>query len=216
MTTSTVLPPVNADIAAARSARRPWVWFLGAVLVAAVVAAFLLLWAFQPASPGDTSAEAGFARDMIMHHEQAVEMSFLIRDRTSDPVMKSIATDMILTQTNQMGQMMGWLDVWGLPLTGPDRPMTWMGHGGGPMPGMASREEIDQLESLEGTEAEILFLQLMIRHHLGGVPMAEAILAQSDNPVTDRLATSIINAQTIEVEIMTNLLADRGEEPLPL
>src|SRR5690606_20019539 len=125
----------------------------------------------------------------------------------------SIATDMILTQTNQMGQMLGWLDVWGLPLTGPDRPMTWMGHGGGPMPGMATREEMDELASLEGTEAEILFLQLMIRHHLGGVPMAEEILRRSDNAVTERMATSIINAQTIEVENMTALLTERGAEP---
>ncbi len=214
MSVSTAKPTVRADIAAARAGRRPWAWFLGAVVVAAIAAAFLLLWTLRPASPADSSPEAGFARDMIMHHEQAVEMAFLIRDRTTDPVVKSMATDMILTQTNQMGQMMGWLDVWGLPLTGPDRPMTWMGHGGGPMPGMASREEIDQLESLEGTEAEILFLQLMIRHHLGGVPMAEEILARSDNPVTDRMATSIINAQTIEVEIMTSMLEERGAEPL--
>lgn len=215
MTDTTVKPAVNTDIATARAGRRPWAWFLGAVVVAALVAAFVLVWMLRPAYPGDTSPEAGFARDMFMHHEQAVEMSFLIRDRSTDPVIQSISTDMILTQMSQMGQMLGWLDVWGLPLTGSEPPMTWMGHGGMPMPGMASREEMDQLASLEGTEAEILFLQLMIRHHLGGVPMAEEILRRSDNPVTTRMATSIINAQTIEVENMDALLEERGAERLP-
>ena len=49
-----------------------------------------------------------------------------------------MATDMILTQTNQVGQVMGWLSVWNLPLSGPVPPKTWMGHSGQPMPGMAS------------------------------------------------------------------------------
>jgi uncharacterized protein (DUF305 family) len=194
--------------------RRPWRWLLGAIAIAGIVAAALVAWALLPRVPGDASSEAGFARDMIAHHEQAVEMALLIRDRTEDPIIRTMATDMILTQTNQMGQMMGWLDVWGLPLTGAEPPMTWMGHGGQPMPGMASNEEIAMLRELAGTEADVLFLQLMIRHHFGAFPMAEAILDQSSKPAVERLATSIINAQQTEIETMTDLLAERGAEPL--
>jgi uncharacterized protein (DUF305 family) len=194
--------------------RRPWRWLLGAIAIAGIVAAALIAWALLPRVPGDASPEAGFARDMIAHHEQAVEMALLIRDRTEDPIIRTMATDMILTQTNQMGQMMGWLDVWGLPLTGVEPPMTWMGHGGQAMPGMASNEEIATLRELAGTEAEVLFLQLMIRHHYGAFPMAEAIVTQSGNPAVEGLATSIINAQQAEIESMTDLLAERGAEPL--
>jgi uncharacterized protein (DUF305 family) len=79
---------------------------------------------------------------------------------------------------------------------------------------MATNEELAQLRELEGSEAEILFLQLMIRHHLGAIPMAEAVLAQSTNPPVERLASSIIDAQLAEVEIMNDLLADRGAERL--
>jgi uncharacterized protein (DUF305 family) len=194
--------------------RRPWLWLIATVVVATAVAAGIMVWALAARVPADDSAEAGFARDMIAHHEQAVEMALLIRDRAADPVIRTMATDMILTQSNQMGQMMGWLDVWGLPLTGTDPPMTWMGHAGMPMPGMASSEEIARLADLEGTEAEILFLQLMIRHHAGAFPMAEAVLAQSNNPAVERLATSVINAQQAEIDVMTDLLAERGAEPL--
>src|SRR5690242_5851457 len=77
--------------------------------------------------PSDTSLEAGFARDMMVHHDQAVTMAMLIRDRTEDPVLRSVATDMVLTQQNQIGQMFGWLNVWGLPATGTQPAMTWMG-----------------------------------------------------------------------------------------
>jgi uncharacterized protein (DUF305 family) len=194
--------------------RRPWAWLLGTVALSALIAAGLIAWSVIPRLPADDSVEAGFARDMITHHEQAVEMALLVRDRSTDPLIRTLSTDILLTQTNQMGQMMGWLDVWGLPLTGPERPMAWMGHGGQPMPGMASSEEIAELTSLSGTDAEVLFLQLMIRHHLGGIPMAQEILARSDNPMTERLATSIVNAQQSEIDIMIDLLAERNAEPL--
>ncbi|MBA2520351.1 MAG: DUF305 domain-containing protein [Chloroflexia bacterium] len=204
----------QATVLSPRPRRQSWFWVVGGIVVAAAVVVAVLSWSRTTVTPGEDSAEAGFARDMITHHEQAVKMALLVRDRTAEPLVRSFATDIILTQTNQMGQMMGWLDVWGLPLTGLERPMTWMGHGSQPMPGLASPAELAELSNLTGVEAEVLFLQLMIRHHLGGIPMARAILEQSEHPVTSRLATSIINAQQIEVDIMAEMLAERGAEPL--
>lgn len=198
-----------------RVSRQPWLWLFGTVVLSTIVAAGLIFRNLTPRTPGDNSVEAGFARDMITHHEQAVEMALLMRDRTTDPLMRSFTTDIILTQTNQMGQMMGWLDVWSLPLTGLERPMTWMGHGGQPMPGMASSQERAELAASEGIEAEIQFLQLMIRHHEGALPMAREILERSNNPVTNRLATSILNAQQNEIDIMSAMLTERSAAPDP-
>jgi len=62
----------------------------------AAVVALALLFASQP--PGNDSAEAGFARDMIVHHAQAVQMAEIIRDNTDSPDMRVLATDMSLTQ----------------------------------------------------------------------------------------------------------------------
>lgn len=210
-----VIEPTTASPAPPRGRRRPWLWLVWTIVIVAAVVAGVILWSQSPRLPDDSSAEAGFARDMFTHHEQAVEMAFLVRDRSSDPLVRSFATDIILTQSNQMGQMMGWLGVWGLPLTGLEPPMTWMGHGGQPMPGMAAPEEMASLAALEGAEAERLFLQLMVRHHLGGIPMARAILDRSNEPVTRRLATSIINSQQVEIDIMTKMLAERGAAPIP-
>ncbi|MGW1767972.1 DUF305 domain-containing protein [Streptomyces sp. NPDC002073] len=80
--------------------------------------------------PDGDSADAGFARDMSVHHQQAVEMSFIVRDRTADPEVRRLAYDIANTQANQRGMMLGWLDMWSLPKVAPaQEPMAWMASG---------------------------------------------------------------------------------------
>lgn len=83
--------------------------------------------------PGASSADAGFARDMAVHHQQAVEMSFIVRDRTDDEDIRRLAYDIANTQANQRGMLLGWLDLWELPKVAPggEQPMAWMADTGG-------------------------------------------------------------------------------------
>ena len=176
--------------------------------------------------PGDRSVAAGFARDMQTHHDQAVEMSWIIYDRTDDSLVRSLAYDIARTQESQSGQMAGWLQVWGLSSTGPGKQMDWMrglGHEHGAtmtlgddglMPGMATQAEMTKLKGMRGKAADIYYLQMMIRHHKAGVPMAEAARDNSQNDAVETLAQSIINSQTTEVETMTQMLKERGAKPL--
>jgi uncharacterized protein (DUF305 family) len=199
---------------------------LGVVAVLVIVAVGLLI--MGPRTPSDTSAEAGFARDMQAHHAQAVEMAFLLRDKTDDATMRTIAFDIITTQQQQMGQMYGWLRMWGLAQSTSQPAMAWMGTTGGhgtmvmdgtpptggmtqaDMPGMATREQLDALRKADGPEAEVLFLRLMIEHHRGGIAMAQAAreLASDDNVIL--LADAIASSQAAEIEQMEQLLQDRG------
>mgnify|MGYP000250479449 CR=1 FL=1 len=202
------------------------VWLTAAIVLAIAVSALLLAagtaWFAANRPPGDTSLEAGFARDMIVHHDQAVAMALLARDRTTDPAVQALATDILLTQQNQIGQMLGWLSVWGLPATGTEPPMAWMGappastmpemaSGSmtGTMPGMATAEEIAELASLTGEAADRLFLRLMIRHHQGAIPMAEMAMARSANPQVRTLATAIVAGQEAEITAMEAMLAGK-------
>ncbi|MFZ3497274.1 DUF305 domain-containing protein [Streptomyces sp. 5.8] len=185
-------------------------------------------------TPGLYSADAGFARDMAVHHQQAVEMSFIVRDRTQDEPVRSLAYDVANTQANQRGMLLGWLDMWGLPKTVADEPpMSWMGadgedHGmaghamggagvatkpGALMPGMATKEELAQLGSAEGRDAEVLYLRLMTDHHKGGVAMAEGCAAQCGNPSERALAQGMVDAQQAELQLMADMLKQRGAEP---
>jgi uncharacterized protein (DUF305 family) len=180
-----------------------------AVVVVGLVVLLIafLLWQTAHRAPGDDSLEAGFARDMIVHHDQAVVMALLIRDRTTDPRVKTLATDILLTQENQIGQMLGWLNVWGLSATGVEPAMAWMGHPTtGLMPGMATPEELKSLEGLSGDSADQLFLQLMIHHHQGAIPMAQEALARSGNTPVRDLAQAILAAQQAEIVTMEELL----------
>jgi uncharacterized protein (DUF305 family) len=162
-------------------------------------------------APSDSSPEAGFARDMMVHHAQAVEMAEIVRDKTGSEEIRTLAADIALTQQAQIGQMQGWLQVWDLPPTGTEPAMSWMGEPHeGRMPGMASPEEINDLQQASPEEAETLFLQLMVPHHEAAVPMAQAVLEETDRKEVERLAGSILASQQAEIELMRGLLQRRG------
>ncbi|MFD9010436.1 DUF305 domain-containing protein [Streptomyces sp. NPDC059552] len=193
----------------------------------------------EPRTPGLRSPDAGFARDMAVHHQQAVEMSFIVRDRTQDEAVRTLAYDIANTQANQRGMLLGWLDLWGLPKVVADEPpMAWMGaasgggddraghdghdgHGGRTadpasgalMPGMATREELERLGAASGRDAEVLFLQLMTDHHKGGVAMAEGCAQQCGTPVEKALAQGMVDAQRSELTLMADMLKQRGAAP---
>ncbi|MCT6776639.1 DUF305 domain-containing protein [Streptomyces sp. CS7] len=184
-------------------------------------------------APAPDSADAGFARDMAVHHQQAVEMSFIVRDRTEDEDVRRLAYDIANTQANQRGMLLGWLDLWELPkVAGGDQPpMAWMGGGEGDgghehgghqpdrgsdgvlMAGMASRAELERLARLDGRQAEVFYLQLMTDHHKGGVAMAEACASRCTVPVEQRLARGMVEGQQSELGLMRDMLTERKTRP---
>ncbi|MFD7390678.1 DUF305 domain-containing protein [Streptomyces sp. NPDC059852] len=194
---------------------------------AVLVAAGALTYAAAGDGSGGTvpdagSADAGFARDMAVHHQQAVEMAYIVRDRTDDEDVRRLAYDIAQTQANQRGMLMGWLDLWELPKVSADAPMTWMGMGDAPsagegslMPGMATNAEMKKLGTLNGEQAEVFFLQLMTAHHKGGIHMAEGCLDKCAVGVEKRLARTMVNGQQAEIDLMADMLRERGAKPRP-
>ncbi|MFF1960193.1 DUF305 domain-containing protein [Streptomyces sp. NPDC058220] len=189
-----------------------------------------------PRTPSADSADAGFARDMAVHHQQAVEMSFIVRDSTDDEEVRRLAYDIANTQANQRGMLLGWLDLWGLPKAEADQePMAWMrmpmdmgsddgaamdhGHAeheardGSLMPGMATKTELERLRQARGKQAEILYLQLMTDHHKGGVSMAKGCAEMCAVGTEKDLAEGMAAAQQSELNLMADLLKARGAKP---
>jgi uncharacterized protein (DUF305 family) len=170
-------------------------------------------------APGNNSAEAGFARDMSTHHAQAVAMGMLEYRNGSNEDIRVLGYDIALTQQNQIGQMAVWLQGWKLLPTGTSKPMTWMPGGpvplvNGLMPGMASTEQMNQLTTTTGNAEDILFCQLMLRHHLGGIHMVEGILQVTHNSQVRALAETMLNDQQGEVVVLENFLKQLGAQPL--
>ncbi|MGW0088404.1 DUF305 domain-containing protein [Streptomyces sp. NPDC003328] len=200
-------------------------WIAGAAAAALVAAGAITYAVAEDAgltakAPTVDSADAGFARDMAVHHQQAVEMSYIVRDRTEDGEVRRLAYDIAQTQANQRGMLLGWLDLWGLPKVSADPPMTWMGMGDMPpgedgalMPGMATNTEMKKLGTLQGKQAEVLYLQMMTDHHRGGIHMAEGCVAKCTVGVEKRLAQGMVDAQQSEIELMATMLKERGVKP---
>ncbi|MFJ2570097.1 DUF305 domain-containing protein [Streptomyces halstedii] len=200
-------------------------------LVFLVAAGLVLLMVVRPSSaspsagsgasataPAEDSADVGFARDMSVHHQQAVEMAFLVRDRTKDEDVRRLAYDIVNTQANQRGMMLGWLESWGRPKISERAPMEWMGHpvtayDGSLMPGMATDTELDALRAAEGGDAEIRFLRLMTVHHRAGADMARAAAASAGTDEIRNLAAGMARAQDSEISLMADMLKARGARP---
>lgn len=186
-----------------RPVNRIGAWWL--LLLLLLVTALAVFWLSLSRAPAEGSPEVNFSRDMAAHHAQAVEMALIARDRSSDEELRRFALDIMLTQQAQIGQMQGWLAAWGRPLTGAQPTMQ--------MPGMATQQQINQLQTLPVAEMETSFLQLMIRHHQGGIMMAEDTLRQTKRAEVVQLAQAIVNGQQSEIDYMQDLLKRRGAAP---
>ena len=226
------------DVAPSSSTRR-LVGFAAIALtvVIAVCAGMLIGNRLAGDHPGRDSVEAGFARDMQVHHAQAVEMSYAVTVATDDEQVRQIAFDILTSQQGQIGRMAGWLDDWELSPHSSEPVMAWMdsdavdGHdmdgmdhsddSGSTsaddavlMPGMATDAEMQQLRQSTGRKAEILFLQLMVAHHRGGVDMAAYAAEHASDDEVASIADRIATGQAAEITAMNDMLVERGAEPV--
>lgn len=210
--------------------RTVWLSVLALLLIGLVLGGTLgYVMGRTGSSPSDDGPEAGFARDMQVHHAQAVEMSLIVREKSRDPALRAMAYDVITSQQQQIGQMYAWLEGWGLSQASSQAPMAWMssaGHSGmagmatesgsmmvlpdGRMPGMASASDLALLRAESGRTAEVRWLRLMIPHHQAGVRMAQAVIGMSDDPRVVQLARAIRDAQKAEIDQMRQMLVERG------
>ena len=157
---------------------------------------------------------------MQVHHTQAVQMAMEIYRKTSDPELRTLSYDIATTQSGQRGEMFGWLVEWGLPQASSQPLMQWMAssdaHSHGDTSalsqdellaqmGMASEAELEQLRTLEGQPADCLFLGLMIRHHQGAIPMAEAVIELGSDPRVKDVAQTIVDGQSAEIDAMRDI-----------
>jgi uncharacterized protein (DUF305 family) len=187
-------------------------------LVVAFVTGAAAYRAGRPERPGAGSADVGFLHDMIVHHEQAVTMSYPAVNRVTDDEVRGFAKDILAAQQYEIGLMEGWLRRWGYQRQSDRRfAMEWAGHHHPRehMPGMATEAELEEQADATGTRADDLFLALMIPHHRGGVDMAKAALERAKDPEVRRLAELIAKAQLSEIAEMEATRRRLGFPPVP-
>ncbi|UUI67380.1 DUF305 domain-containing protein [Aeromicrobium duanguangcaii] len=183
-----------ADTAAQRgTVERPW----------GTVKTFPRLQKAEPPSAADVT----FARDMIMHHRQAVELSENVRShRGVDARIGSAARFIIQDQKNEITTMRAWLQAWQDSAGAASQEHD---HDTGTMPGMLKQARVDEIATLDRPEAEVAFLVAMIEHHEGAIAMSQDYLPEQTNAFVRSTATHIIGEQTTEIAYMKNLLDER-------
>jgi uncharacterized protein (DUF305 family) len=191
-----------------------------AAVLAAVAAALFLSSCSSPTSDGQTAQEhtdepvitgqpagynaddVAFATNMIPHHQQAVELSAMVPDRSTNAEIVTLAKQISAAQQPEINVMKVLLVQWN---ENPDTNSGHEGHGN-TMAGMVDEPTMKRLTSLNGAEFDKLWLESMISHHQGAIEMAKAEIANGDNVDAKTLATNIVTTQEAEIGQMRQML----------
>jgi uncharacterized protein (DUF305 family) len=146
------------------------------------------------------AADVRFAEAMIPHHRQALEMTSLVDDRTTTPVIRAFARSITAAQTPEINVMTGWLAALGRSAPSGHAHDQAAGYG------MASQEELNALRAAKGNAFDRLFLRLMTRHHEGAVKMAGEELAGGRDQRMRLMAKDVYSGQSIEIARMRKAL----------
>jgi uncharacterized protein (DUF305 family) len=154
----------------------------------------------QPA--GYNADDVAFATNMIPHHQQAVDLSAMVPDRSTNAELISLAEQISGAQQPEINVMKVFLVQWN---ENPDANSGHEGHGS-TMAGMVDAATMTKLESLNGAEFDKLWLESMISHHQGAIEMAKAEVANGDNVDAKALAKNIVATQEAEIGQMKQML----------
>jgi uncharacterized protein (DUF305 family) len=154
----------------------------------------------QPA--GYNADDVAFATNMIPHHQQAVDLSAMVPDRSTNAGLVALAQQISAAQQPEINVMKVFLVQWN---ENPDTNSGHAGHGNA-MQGMVDAATMTKLESLTGAEFDKLWLESMIGHHQGAIEMAKAEIANGDNVDAKNLAKNIVTTQEAEIGQMKQMV----------
>jgi uncharacterized protein (DUF305 family) len=160
-------------------------------------------------------ADVKFMQDMIVHHQQAVDLAALVEGRSNNSDIVAIAGRIDASQADEIAFMREWLAERGQPAA--------MQHHAGMdhaahhlMMGMATPAQVAELGTLESTAFDRLFLQLMVRHHGGAIDMVETLHDQPGtayDPVMFEFTNDLVKEQQAEIDRMNAILAELSDNP---
>lgn len=182
----------------------------------------------QPGAPGQPSAtlppstkavlpprslaDIEFMQGMIMHHEQAVEMTALIPSHTENKDVRLLGAKISRSQSDEINFMKRWLAARGEPtsMSMPGMPdMDMNDKPMGLMPGMLTPAQMEALRNAHGAEFDRLFLTGMIQHHKGALVMVDDLFHKAGAGQTGDIfdfVTDVDSGQRAEIRIMQSLL----------
>jgi uncharacterized protein (DUF305 family) len=152
-------------------------------------------------------ADAHFVRSMVPQNDQAVEMCKMVLDKRGVKTeVRDLAKQIRRVQAPQFEIMNGWKETWNqMPGQGAETNEGGAGHHGGEN-GLMTEEQMEELDLADGSTAQRLFLEGMIRHHQGAVAIAEEEAGAGLDMDAVELAKEMVATQKAEIAAMQHVL----------
>jgi uncharacterized protein (DUF305 family) len=157
-----------------------------------------------------TTADVEFMQGMISHHAQAIEMTDLLKARTTRPEMLRLAERIDLSQGDEIRMMQQWLVQRGQ--LAPDQHAHH--HESMMMPGMLTPEQMKQLDAARGLAFDRMFLEAMIAHHRGALAMVDELMTKPGAAQESEMFAFVSDVeadQKAEIARMAALLQELSE-----
>ncbi|MCC6563867.1 DUF305 domain-containing protein [Candidatus Uhrbacteria bacterium] len=141
----------------------------------------------------EVKTDAEFLMQMIPHHQEAVDTSRYVLDRTDDPELQAFLQGIIDAQTQEIAQMKSWHREWfGTEYRDDGRYQAMMPN----------------LNGLSDARLVPAYLHGMVMHHMGAIDMARQLLGFTERTELVSFAEGVIQVQTEEIGWMLNWLRD--------
>jgi uncharacterized protein (DUF305 family) len=135
-----------------------------------------------------------FIDSLTRHHQMAIEMAKMGEPKFEHKDLKDAAKKMIADQTKEIQQLRAWRDQW-YPGAAPAENMQ--------MPGMSSMNmDMSHMQSMSGHALDLMFIDMMIPHHEGGLAMGKDALAKAEHQEIKDLAQKMTEMQAKEIDQM--------------
>ena len=162
-----------------------------------------------------------FLDAMIPHHELAIEMAVVVRDRSERSELLALADAIVQTQQAELDAMVGWRAGWypDIPSLNQQQLIDGMnarlsenpGMGGGAgLVDMDPAHMVDQLVMLcqASEDLDIEFIDVMVAHHSSAVILSRESSSRATHRETMELAGAIASTQQFEIDQMLAWRAD--------
>ena len=158
----------------------------------------------ETAAQSGNPVDRGFVAGMVPHHESAIEMARIAKERGQTPFMKRLADDIIASQTREIATMRR-VDA---TLA---REGVAVGELGVPEHEMETEQDLQRLRTANPFDRA--FIEMMVPHHRGAIRMAHVELARGANPTLKALARDIMREQMREIHEMNRHLRETSGGP---
>lgn len=190
-----------------------------AVLLVAVLAVGL------SACGGDNADESGgtddaktvekaFLTGMTHHHETAIEMADIAKERGQSPFVKDLADDIVSTQQRELDEMK---EIYTRLIGGELKPDPGAHDGLGLSPKQAGMTHTPETNEMlrKANPFDRAFVDEMEPHHTGAVKMAQVVLESTEDADLRELAEGIVSTQEREIKEMNALRTEEYGGPVP-